>query len=308
MVFTLLSICLSTIKVKGLRLWSLINTNVISQGGQTKLMFDDLKKFKPNNKSVFVLGSSHAYRGYDPRLFNQVQINLFNMGTSGQNMKDTYVLLKLNKQKIHQIILDIYPGVLQDITEESTLMLIQNANTNSTALEILKNNITINSVNNMVSRWLDVIPSGIPCQEKYIYNGYIQRDSNYNGGLGGKFDKFEPGANFVYLDSILKFASALKMRTCIASHPLKWNEAYKIYYQTTYLPELNKVLLKYNKIPFFDFTFEHSNQDSLFSDANHLNQKGVNYYNAKLIEKLKKFGVFEDSVFIESTLNMCKIQ
>ncbi|MDO8998171.1 MAG: hypothetical protein Q7W45_00290 [Bacteroidota bacterium] len=278
---------LSSVKVKGVRLWSLVNENVISEGGQTKLMFNDLENFKPDDKTIFVIGSSHAYRGYDPRIFKSAGIKLFNMGTSGQNMKDSYTLIKTNKSKIHSLIVDIYPGVLQEVTEESTLMLIQNANENQSALEFLKNNITINSINNMTSRLFDLNPMPLPYQENYIYNGYVEKDIYFKIDTNLSYNKFIPGGNYKYLDSLLNFASNNHIKTWLASHPLKWNASYKNYYQNSYLPQVQKILSKYPDIVFFDFTLNHSNSDSLFSDASHLNQKGVNFYNKKLIEQIK---------------------
>jgi len=286
-VIILFVIVLSSIKLKGARLWTYLNENVISEGGQTKLMFNDLKNFKENNNTIFVIGSSHAYRGYDPRVFNIAGITLFNMGTSGQNMKDSYILLKTNKDKIKRLIVDVYPGVLQDVSEESTLMLIQNADNNNTVFAILKNNVTINSINNTAARLLDLNPSSLPYAENYIANGYVQKDNEFKADSTLTYGNFISGTNFPYLDSVLAFAVKNKINTCLASHPLKWNLAYKHYYLNSYLPVLNTVLNKYPGIYFFDYTITHPNNDSLFSDANHLNQKGVNWYNNKLIENLR---------------------
>ena len=38
------------------------------------------------NIDVLVLGSSHAYRGFDPRIFKKAGIKLFNFGSSGQTL------------------------------------------------------------------------------------------------------------------------------------------------------------------------------------------------------------------------------
>ena len=77
-----------------------------------------------------------------------------------------------------------------------------------------------------------------------------------------------------------------KINTSIASHPLKWNSNYLKFYTTSYLPQVNRVLTKYPQIQFYDYTVDHPNNDSLFSDGNHLNQKGVNWYNNQLLNKL----------------------
>lgn len=283
----LLIITLSSVKLKNVKLWTYLNQNVISEGGQTKLMFNDLKNFQPDKNTIFVVGSSHAYRGYDPRIFNKSGYKLFNMGTSGQNMKDSYSLVLANADKIKTLIIDIYPGVLLNVNGESTLMLIQNADRNSTALTILKNNLTLSSLNNMAARIMDINHCSLPYNEKYIANGYVQKDSEFKADTTLTYEAFEPGNNFAYFDSILSFVVNRKIKTCLASHPLKWNRAYKEYYNVSYLPVLNTVLKKYPQVYFYDYTLDHPNNDSLFSDVNHLNQKGVNWYNNKLIMKLK---------------------
>lgn len=283
----LLMVALSSIKLKGARLWSYFNENVISEGGQTKLMFNDLKNFVPDSSTIFVVGSSHAYRGYDPRIFGKAGFKLFNMGTSAQNMKDSYTLVKIHSGKIKKLIVDVFPEVLCEITEESILKLIQNADNNITAFAILKNKITINTLNNMAARLCDINPKTMPYSEKYITNGYVQKDNFFISDSTNVYDAFRPGQNFPYLDSVLSFAVKNKINVCVASHPLKWNTAYKQYYNNTYLPVLRTILDKYPEVIFFDHTFLHSNSDSLFSDANHLNQYGVNIYNQHLIENIK---------------------
>ncbi|MDI1355083.1 MAG: hypothetical protein PSX36_09195 [bacterium] len=252
-------------------------------------MFNDLKKFEADDSTIFVIGSSHAYRGYDPRIFEAAGIKLFNMGTSGQNMKDSYTLIKANQSKIHRLVVDIYPGVLEEVSEESTLMLIQNVNVNRIAFEILKNNVTINSINNMTARLFDLNHKSLPVREKYIYNGYVERDTYFKSDSNRAFGSFTPGGNFIYLDSMLNFCSSHFINTWIASHPLKWNASYRNYYKNSYLPWIQKILSKYPDVVFLDFTLNHSNSDSLFSDEGHLNQRGVNYYNNMLLRKLSEF-------------------
>lgn len=285
-VFLLIVTCLSSVKVNGIRLWFLLNENVILEGGQAKLMFDDLDNFKSDDSAIFVIGSSHAYKGYDPRIFKASGINLFNMGSSGQNMKDSYTLIKLNRAKIHKLIVDIYPGVFEAVSEESTVILIQNVNDTHTAFEILKNNFTINSLNNMTSRLFDVNPRPQFFDENYICNGFVETDRYFKSESNETYGNFKPGENFQYLDSLLSFTSNNSIKTWVASHPLKWNASYKNYYKNSYFPQVERILSKFRGITFLDFTLNHSNTDSLFSDENHLNQRGVTYYNSRLLEQL----------------------
>ena len=53
------------------------------------------------NPDILFLGSSHAYRGFDTRMFSQANISSFNLGSSSQSPINTQVLLKQYLQKIN---------------------------------------------------------------------------------------------------------------------------------------------------------------------------------------------------------------
>ena len=59
---------------------------------------------------VLIIGSSHAYRGIDPRIFKEKGLNTFNLGSSLQTPINTKILLKkyLDKLKPKLVIYVVY--------------------------------------------------------------------------------------------------------------------------------------------------------------------------------------------------------
>ena len=78
------------------------------------------------NPDILFLGSSHAYRGFDTRVFDKAGIVSFNLGSSSQTPIQTEVLLKkyLDEIQPKSIVFDVFPIVFQLDGIESTADLI----------------------------------------------------------------------------------------------------------------------------------------------------------------------------------------
>ncbi len=103
---------------------------------------------------ILVLGSSHAYRGFDPRIFEEYGIKLFNLGPSNQTPKQANILVKkyLDQMSPELVIYEVYPGIFQGDGLESSLDLIANGPLNS---DLISMTISLNHVkayNAMIKR------------------------------------------------------------------------------------------------------------------------------------------------------------
>lgn len=80
-----------------------------------------------HNPDILFLGSSHSYRGFDPRIFKQYGITSFNLGSSSQSPSNTNVLLKQYIKQINPklVVYDVYAGTLQNDGVESSLRSIE---------------------------------------------------------------------------------------------------------------------------------------------------------------------------------------
>ena len=77
---------------------------------------------------ILFLGSSHAYRSFDPRLFAQAGFKTFNLGSSQQSHLQTRVLLQRYLRQLNPKIVfyEVYPAVFAVDGVESALDLIAN--------------------------------------------------------------------------------------------------------------------------------------------------------------------------------------
>lgn len=91
-----------------------------------------------HNPDILFLGSSHSYRGFDPRVFKEFNITSFNLGSSSQSAINTNLLLKqyLKDVKPKLVIYDVYAGMLDNDGVESSLDQLSNNKIDKSALEM----------------------------------------------------------------------------------------------------------------------------------------------------------------------------
>ena len=90
-------------------------------------LFTRVKEAKETkNPDILFLGSSHAYRGLDPRIFAEEGITSFNLGSSSQTPINTQVLLHqyLDQIQPKMVIYEVYAGTLTSDGVESSLDLL----------------------------------------------------------------------------------------------------------------------------------------------------------------------------------------
>jgi hypothetical protein len=77
---------------------------------------------------ILFLGSSHAYRGFDPRLFEARGLRTFNLGSSSQSPLQTKLLVDRYREHLNPrlVVMDVYPLTFDIDGVESALDLIAN--------------------------------------------------------------------------------------------------------------------------------------------------------------------------------------
>lgn len=113
--------------------------------GHTYTRMQDANKTK--NIDVLVVGSSHAYRGIDPRILEEYGISTFNLGSSAQTPINTKILLHqyLDHIKPKLVIYEAYAGTLNIDGVESSLDLLSNNQIDTNAIQMA------NEVHNLLS-------------------------------------------------------------------------------------------------------------------------------------------------------------
>lgn len=241
---------------------------------------------------ILFLGSSHAYRGFDPRNFKNKKT--FNLGSSSQTPLQTKILVERYLDKINPklIIYEVYPDNFASDGVESSLDLIANDKNDLKSIKMalkINNLKTYNSliygimadIFNLNKDYVEPLQRG---EDSYIKGGYVSHKLQYY-----KFENYKK-QEWVFRDYQIKaFEESLEMiknkniKVILVIAPITSN-LYNSYTNNNYI---DSTFNSYN-LEYYNFNNLMELNDSLdFYDADHLNQIGVNKFNAKLLKILE---------------------
>lgn len=272
--------------------------------GHSLLRFQDIAD--ESSLDILFTGSSHTYRGFDPRIFHTDGLKTFNMGSSGQTPLNTYFLLEKYIEQLSPelIILDTYWAVMSENSdgEEASIDLSSNIEVDSNLVEMglaSKSMLAINSTfSNLVSqRELSLEQAK---QREYRYNtyvegGYVAVEGDYVTakelrGLSDRTVKYS-GSQLDYIEKIIKLAQKNGSKIILTRTPVTEELLVSVRnYEESLIP-LQDMARKYNVL-FIDFNMpKHRDAMGLvstkhFFDKNHLNQDGVKIFNKYLLSQI----------------------
>lgn len=250
---------------------------------------------KAKGVDVIVVGSSHAYRGYDPRIFKKEGLTIFNLGSSSQSPLQTkYLVNKYVKNlKPKLVIVDIYPILFGVDGLESQIDLISSGLMDK---DIVKMSFEINDIRLYNSLIFGAFNNTFHLK-KQMKND-VKGDTYIPGGYVQSYERFKPKKvrftqkitiSALQLEAFKKTLAALKsenIKYVIVQAPFSKSN----YNSYTNNDEIDKLFAGLGE--YYNFNKVMNLPDSMYYDDSHLNQLGVNIYNAKLIDTLKKGGVF----------------
>lgn len=264
--------------------------NCIGCYGHLNTRIKEIPEF--NNVDILVLGSSHAYRGFDPRVFEKHGIQVFNLGSSAQTPIQTYVLLNqyLNELNPKLVILEVYAGTLGIDGVESSLDLAANNRIDQyylSTLPYLKNLQTINSTIYGSFRQLfdldrNFIEDSIQDESHYIRGGYVQTRFSENPLNEEKVKPWIINENqLTYLKKNIAFLKENNYQFIMVQAPIST----KLFESKTNNSEIDQLYSSLGS--YVSFQNKLILNDTLdFYDSNHLNQQAVERFNEYLIEYL----------------------
>jgi hypothetical protein len=260
--------------------------NLQRNGGQEVQMMRDLTS-NPTKYDVIVLGSSHAYRGYDPRIFEQSGIRLFNAGTSAQNAKGSFVLYnEYLGDRSDVFILDIYDPVFELEGTESNMRLIQNVPTNEAALHLVEQEVKVYTLNALAVRMASLNPIDEAPNNEYIKNGFCEKKGILYAVEPLNDSVFDVNEEmFVAFEKMVKQMQADGKRIVLCSHPLPACPGLHNYHDkflSRFNPLIQKLGLAYIDLTYYTEGFGVNE----FADISHMNQQGVELYNQLLLQNL----------------------
>ena len=269
--------------------------------GQSLKRYREIKNFQ--NIDILFAGSSHAYRGFDPRIFKKAGYTSFNLGSTAQTALNSYFLIKRFYDQLNPklVIYEIYFGAL--VSEdglESYYDLLNNTEFSYEIIEMALATRNPHSLNAMMSTYLDrlatpfdkLVQQPFP-GEKYIRGGYCETE------LTPKNIEFEyygnvsiPSVQLEYLTRIINYVHKKGAEIIFVTHPLPKELRATVHNYQAIQTQLRS-LAEDHDVLFYDFNdFMELETYKYFKDDDHLNATGVTLFNHALLNLLRKNKVF----------------
>jgi len=239
---------------------------------------------KTENIDVLILGSSHAYRGFDPRIFNVNGFKMFNLGSSSQTPIQTEFLLKKYLQKLNPKIVIFEVNAMSFTSDglESSLDIVSNIN--QIDLNILSVVLKVNKIS-LYNTYLNLVFKKIfhlknfnqECtnanNEHYILGGYVERinpnketlaDSVSINELNLKFKKSQCES----FENILKMLIKQNVKVILVQAPVS-----KSFYNSgKYNDENDKYFSSFKGIKYYNFNKILNLNDNYFYEQHNMFQ------------------------------------
>jgi len=246
------------------------------------------------NIDILFLGSSHAYRGFDNRIFQKHGYSSFNLGTSSQTPLQTHTLLKRYVKKIKPkiIILEVSPMSFEADGVESSIDILSNDLKDLNSITMVLNQNHIKAYNTLIySIYRDLIDINKDFAEPpnkggdfYISGGFVENkcnkvilDTTQSIAKTINYSKTQ----LKCFEAIINEVRELNMRLILIQAPIT-SLKYATYLDNT---SFDEKMMKYGE--YFNFNTLMSLTDSIyFYDSHHLNQLGVDKFNTEVIIRL----------------------
>lgn len=248
------------------------------------------------NVDVLVIGSSHVYRGFDPRIFKRRGITIFNLGSSAQTPLQTEILVKRHALQLQpkMVIFEVFPGVFSNDGVESSLDILANCHIN------LQSIMMAFRINNLLT-WNALFAQGFSkllfretysepeCKatECYVKGGFVQRKEieNFKGERPGAILQWKfRGEQVRAFRRTLDFLKENKIPTILLQAPIG-RVMYDSYTNNAEVDEFYRSsgLHYYNMN-----TSAIGTNNEYFYDRDHLNLRGVRQFNKLVLNVLRE--------------------
>jgi hypothetical protein len=134
------------------------------------------------NIDLLFLGSSHAFRGLDPRIYLENNIRAFNLGSPSQTPIQTKFLLEnyLDQFNPSLVIFEVYPATFQNDGVESSLDLIANSENLAGTLRM---STQVNHLKTYNSLIYDLFRESLNLNTNYLEPKIKESDTYVAGGF-----------------------------------------------------------------------------------------------------------------------------
>lgn len=260
-------------------------------GGDTWQRFHE---FDPNvRQDAVIIGSSHAYRGYDPFVFRDRGFKVFNLGSSAQSPLNTYPLFEhfLDSANCPLLIFDVYEGPFTNPGLESTADLTQNQSSDAAALDMAMAIRDLRGLNMMTLRMLTRQDTPYYKAPDYQGLGFCSIADSIKAEAPPPSGEpiVLPPRQRQYFQACVQLCKERGIRLVVTSH----------YERRDHRGDAQKVMAAYmdsvlsgTGIPYLDFTNSPiTDERNWFADGNHLNTTGARIFTGHLVDSLESMGI-----------------
>ncbi len=285
-VFYSLAILVAGKAVPNYLLGNILTENKMSANDLSQKRYEEVSRSE--KVDLVILGSSHAYRGYDTRIFESSGSKSLNLGSSSQTPILTEAIYRnyIDKLSPDIIILDIYPVLFTRNPEEGQLNILPLMYKNSHFIKSSFKSFDIRVFNSLIYFQVFGNRNAVKYKksenEEYIPGGYISTKR-----VSTESKKYLPASlkieekNIEALKNIVADAERRGIQVFLFQSPLP-EARYKSY---TNNKEIDRIMqsigtyYNYNDVGFLS--------NDCFFDDSHINQKGVDIYNKWVLDKIK---------------------
>lgn len=265
------------------------------KGGASWMRYTEFDSLRKEHFDAIILGSSHAYRGYDPRIFKEKGYSCFNLGSSAQTPMHTYRIMRevLDHRNTGLVIFDCYDIVMENDPLEATADLSMNVPWTRAATAMALEQRDPRGLLMLTVRALLAGEGPVYSDSTYRPGGYCEKRDSLRYPVWYRHpDAWKPREGMEkYFTRILDRCKELDIPVVLVSHPspLTANEVK----HRTFSKWVHSVADP-RGVPYIDLAFHHGlpiNDHDHFYDHNHLNLAGVRIFNEHLIHLLEQKGL-----------------
>ncbi|MCB0757589.1 MAG: hypothetical protein KDC01_03955 [Flavobacteriales bacterium] len=250
-------------------------------------------EFDPRERQdAMIIGSSHAYRGYDPAVFAERGHRVFNLGSSAQTPLNTYQLIKhyLDSTNCPLLIYDVYVGTFQNSGLESTADLTQNQPSDGAALGMAWALRDLRGLNMMALRMFTARNTPYYTSEHYQGLGFCLMTDSLKSAAGppplkqkGLLERQQQ-----FFEACLHLCRERGIALVVSSHYARRDRRGDVHGALAHYMDS---VLAGTGIPYLDYTNAPDIEDqNWFADHGHLNGTGARIFTGQLMDSLEAMG------------------
>ncbi len=254
--------------------------------GRLLLRVEDSRKI--DELDVLFLGSSHAFMGFDTRIFNENGLKSFNFGSMAQTPIQTEYLYEKYAQhiKVDLIVYEVNPTLFYSDGVEATIDFINTLEMDNKLFKLTLGTGVPNALNTMLyvylKRMTGAKPQFVGSKGFYIDGGGYVEGRGTNKYVGEKIEKktLEYKKKQLYaFERLISLFLRNKQKFILVQAPVTKNH----YYSLDGVDKFDEKMKSFGEYYNFNHLVE-LNDTNDFVDNSHMNQQGVEKFNKELLK------------------------